>query len=70
MKNDVQDYFNTVPDSRRAHIDNLHSLIVELFPEAIVDMKYKMPTYSYAEGWVAIANQKTTFLCILVVKYT
>lgn len=28
------------------------------FPNAEVTMKYKMPTYSHGEGWVAIANQK------------
>jgi len=39
-------------------MQKLHSAIIESFPEAIVDMKYRMPTYQVGEGWVAIANQK------------
>jgi uncharacterized protein YdhG (YjbR/CyaY superfamily) len=36
----------------------LHSLIVELFPDAKIDMQYRMPTYRLGDGWVAIASQK------------
>jgi len=39
-------------------VDTLHQLIVDLHPTAIVDMKYKMPTYQIGDEWVAIANQK------------
>ena len=36
----------------------LHQLVLDLYPDCEVDMQYKMPTYHYGEGWIAIANQK------------
>lgn len=58
LNEDVRRYFDGVPDSRKPHIEALHSAIVACFPDITVDMKYRMPTYSHGEGWVAIANQK------------
>lgn len=58
MNQDVQKYFDALPDSRRSHVEILHAAILECFPKATIDMKYKMPTYSHGEAWVAIANQK------------
>jgi uncharacterized protein YdhG (YjbR/CyaY superfamily) len=58
MDKDVKAYFNSVPPSRAELVNELHELIVKLFPDSIVDMKYKMPTYHVGDGWVAIANQK------------
>ncbi|MEX0321184.1 MAG: iron chaperone [Puniceicoccaceae bacterium] len=58
MNKEVNEYFEAVPDSRRPGFISLHDSILEEFPDATVDMKYRMPTYSYNEGWVAIANQK------------
>lgn len=37
-------------------VEQLHELILGLFPEAEVTMAYKMPTYKVGEGWVAVAN--------------
>ena len=58
MNNGVREYFDAVPDNRRSHVEKLHTAITDCFPKATLDMKYKMPTYSHGEGWVAIANQK------------
>ncbi len=58
MKREVKKYMVAVPVSRKAKIDSLHTLITYAFPKAIVDMRYKMPTYQFGDGWVAIANQK------------
>lgn len=58
MNREVKRYFDAVPERRRNHISNLHNLILECFPDCIVDMRYKMPTYTRAGGWVAVANQK------------
>ena len=55
---DVAAYLDAVPAERRALVDALHALILEAFPDASVDMSYRMPTYRVGEGWVAIANQK------------
>ena len=54
----VNAYFRSVPRERVQRLKTLHDLILKHFPEATVDMKYNMPTYRVAEGWVAIANQK------------
>lgn len=58
MDNSVQVYFDAVPDTRQSQIKTLHTAIIECFPDATIDMRYKMPTYSHGDGWVAIANQK------------
>jgi len=58
MHRDVQKYLDAVPEARRQHVSSLHALILECYPDCVVDMRYKMPTYSHAEGWVAVANQK------------
>lgn len=59
MPPDVQAYFDAVPPARLPRLQALHVLILECFPEAMVDLSYKMPTYRYGDGWVAIANQKS-----------
>ena len=58
MKHDVENYLQTAPLKRRERLQVLHLLILGLFPEAVINMQYKMPTYHVGEGWVAIANQK------------
>ena len=58
MNIDVEQYFAQVPPGRRERINDLHSLILALYPGAAVDFRFKMPTYSVGEGWVALANQK------------
>lgn len=58
MNDQVQAYFDALPANRKSRIESLHSLILTLFPDAVVDMQYKMPTYRFGDGWVAVANQK------------
>lgn len=58
MKDGVEKYFDSVPDARRRQLDALHNLIMALYPDADVDLEYRMPTYHFGDGWVAIANQK------------
>jgi uncharacterized protein YdhG (YjbR/CyaY superfamily) len=59
MNTQVKDYFEKIPESRKPGIQSLHDIILDEFPEATVDMTYKMPTFRYKEGWVAVANQKS-----------
>ena len=59
MNRDVKKYLEAVPEARRSHVTTLHALILECFPDCVVDMRYKMPTYSHGEGWVAVASQKS-----------
>jgi uncharacterized protein YdhG (YjbR/CyaY superfamily) len=54
----VQEYFDALPAERRALADRLHGIILELYPQAQVDLSYRMPTYRVGPGWVALANQK------------
>ena len=38
MNSDIQTYFDAIPESRKEKLDTLHNLIIEKFPDAIVDM--------------------------------
>jgi uncharacterized protein YdhG (YjbR/CyaY superfamily) len=58
MDSRVENYLETIPPVRRSRFDSLHRLILDLYPQAVVDMKYRMPTYQVDDGWVAVANQK------------
>ena len=58
MKAEVKNYISSLPSERKDRFQSIHTMIVELYPNATIDMKYKMPTYQIGEGWVAIANQK------------
>ncbi len=58
METSVEAYFSAVPAERKTRLAALHQLVVGCFPDIVVDMKYKMPTYQFGEGWVALANQK------------
>mgnify|MGYP000648256408 CR=1 FL=1 len=58
MYPDVEQYLRSLPNSRQLRIQDLHALILELYPDVQVDMSDKMPTYRVGEGWVALANRK------------
>jgi len=58
MNKDAQHYLDAVPAERKPLMEKLHSLIVGLYPNADLDMSYRMPTYKAKGGWVALANQK------------
>ena len=58
MDADVKRYFADVPENRKPLVERLHSLIVGLYPDAAIDLSYRMPTYKVGEGWVGLANQK------------
>ena len=58
MPTDVQQYFKALPADRKVLVDKLQALIFDLYPDARVDMSYRMPTYKAGAGWVALANHK------------
>ena len=58
MTSEIERYFSAVPDERKPLVEHLHALIVGLYPDAKIDMSYRMPTYRAKGGWVAVANQK------------
>ena len=57
MSESVTDYTAALPQTRRERFRSLHDLIVALYPDAVIDMRYRMATYQRGEGWVALANQ-------------
>ena len=58
MNKEVQKYIECIPDERTERFLSIHAAIVSVFPNIEIDMSYKMPTYRFKEGWVALANQK------------
>lgn len=58
MDEAVAKYLEDLPEHRKKTLQALHSTILDLFPEIVIDMRYKMPTYHQGGGWVALANQK------------
>lgn len=59
MDDEVAAYFDAVPGARQERLLALHELIRKAHPSAALDLSYRMPTYKAANGWVAIANQKS-----------
>ena len=51
-------YVLDIPPHRKQFFLELLNLINDMYPEAVASMKYKMPTFSRGDGWIAIANQK------------
>ena len=46
----IDKYFNNMPEDRRLKAQSVHKLILELFPQSKVNLKYKMPTYEAEKG--------------------
>jgi len=55
---EVNHYFAAAPGEHVEMLSKLHNMIMVLYPDAVVDMTYRMPTYKFKSGWVALANQK------------
>lgn len=55
----IEEYIQTVPDTRRPKFETILYLIRGLYPDAEESMKYKMPTFQNKAGWIAVANQKS-----------
>jgi len=58
----IDQYFNNMPEDRRLKAQSVHKLILELFPQSKVNLKYKMPTYEAEKGWQAIWSVYTCSL--------
>lgn len=43
---------------RRQRVDSIRQLVMRMYPDAVESMRYKMPTFEWGEGWLAVANQK------------
>ncbi len=52
-------YLQSIPHERRQRFDTLMQMITDVYPQATVDMQYRMPTFHNGDkGWCALANQK------------
>ena len=58
MASPTQDYINSLPQQRRERVLALQKMILDVAPDATLDMHYKMPTYHVGDQWVAMASQK------------
>ena len=54
----IEKYLADIAPDRQQKILEIISLINEMYPDSESSMKYRMPTFSNSDGWVAIANQK------------
>lgn len=58
MPSPTQNYIAALPQLRRERVLALEKMILQVAPNATVDMHYKMPTYHVGDQWVAMASQK------------
>jgi uncharacterized protein YdhG (YjbR/CyaY superfamily) len=58
MANPTQNYINSLSQQRRERVLALQKMILDVAPDATIDMHYKMPTYHVGDQWVAMASQK------------
>lgn len=58
MNAEIEQYLQPLPIERVTTLRSIIDLILRLYPDAEASMKYKMPTFSVGDGWVAVANQK------------
>ncbi|MBT8333043.1 MAG: DUF1801 domain-containing protein [Desulfobacterales bacterium] len=56
---ELTEYLANIPKSRKSRFESIRKRIKILYLKAKESMRYKMPTYEFAEGWVALANQKS-----------
>jgi len=55
---EVEAYFQALAPERRSALEELRSLILEVAPDVVETMKYRMPTYEYEDVLCSLASQK------------
>jgi len=58
---DVNSYLEKLPPDRRAVLESLRQMILQIAPEAQQTMQYGMPVFEYPGGSIALAAQKNYF---------
>ena len=62
-------YFDSVQENRTQAMQTLRKMILNVFPGALEDMHYKLPTYTYNEfRMCAIASQKN-YMALYIMNY-
>ena len=54
----TEDYYSAIPAHRAERLKQLETWIVGTGIPAKRSLRYKMPTFESADGWIAIGNQK------------
>lgn len=55
---EIKAYLEALPHERRSRLSSIVAKFEKLYPAATASMRYKMPTFEYEQGWVAVASQK------------
>lgn len=58
MNKDVERFMEAIPAKVRPQFDQLHSLILRMYPDAEVVISYGVPTYKAKVGRVALGYRK------------
>ena len=55
---ELDEYMREIPAERKDRFRSIVEAVRSIYPDADASMKYKMPTFTNDQGWVAVANQK------------
>ena len=61
---EIKHYFTEMPEGPSENALSVNRLVLELFPESKVSLKYNLPTYESENSWFTIANQKPYLMYI------
>lgn len=58
MNADVQHYFDAVPEASKPYFNQMHKLMMQLYPGAAIKISYGVPIYQTKSGWVGLGFWK------------
>jgi len=58
VNKDVQRFMDAVPEDQKPHFNQLHALIMSMYPDAEIVISYQVPTYKVKSRWVALGYWK------------
>ena len=58
MNPDVQRFFDAVPDASKPTFNQMHELVMRLYPDATVKISYGIPIYKAKTSWVGLGFWK------------
>ncbi len=58
MNTDVHLFFDAVPDDSKPYFNQMHKLVMRLYPEATIKISYGIPIYKAKAGWVGLGFWK------------
>lgn len=58
MNSDVERFFESVPEASKLYFNQMHELVMQLYPEATIKVSYGIPIYKARTGWVGLGYWK------------